>query len=235
MSEKIDAALIIVDVQNDFCPGGALAVTGGDEVVPVINRLIPLFKAVMATKDWHEKDHCSFSDKPMFKDMSWPSHCVAGTKGADFHPGLEVPKGVPWFYKAYKQEAYSGFSNATLEWDLKAWKISKVYVCGLATDYCVKATALDAVKIGFEVFLVIDACRGVDMPTGTAEEAVQEMKDAGVTIVCYIMPFFRDLAAAVALAAVVSELAAIVRDALIDLVEGFMILMDPVAGEELLC
>jgi nicotinamidase/pyrazinamidase len=176
------AALVVVDVQYDFCPGGALAVADGDAVVPVINRLVPGFAVVATTQDWHPPNHCSFADEPRFVDKSWPRHCVAETPGAALHARLELPDVRVTVRKGTdpEVEAYSGFQDTGLEQALRDREVSKIYVCGLATDYCVKATALDAAAAGFETFLVLDACRGVDVPEGSVENAVEEMREAGV-------------------------------------------------------
>lgn len=177
--------LIVVDVQNDFCPGGALAVTEGDQVVPVINRLLPRFQTRVFTRDWHPENHCSFSDAPEMKDGSWPVHCVAGTEGAAFHPGLDVPEDARIVNKATAPgaEAYSGFDGTGLARYLRDRGVERVVVAGLATDYCVKNTVLDALANGFETVVVADAVRGVDLPPGSAGEALAEMRDAGARIV----------------------------------------------------
>lgn len=178
-------ALIVVDLQNDFCPGGALGVAGGDEIVPVINRLVNSFATVVYTRDWHPPNHVSFAENPQFIDKSWPAHCVAGTPGADFHPALLVrPDGIIVDKGTDPAvEAYSGFQGTGLAEKLRARQVDTVYITGLATDYCVKATALDAVKAGFRTFVVANACRGVDVPPGTVEKALAEMGEAGVAIV----------------------------------------------------
>lgn len=180
MQEK-NKALIIVDVQNDFCPGGALAVPKGDEVVPVINRLIDLFPMIIFTKDWHPEHHYSFKEQGGI----WPKHCVRGTWGAELHYNLKrtndylvVEKGT---YP--DEEAYSGFGGTRLEKVLRERHVGEVYVCGLATDYCVKATALDAQKLGFETFVIIDACRGVNLKKGDVARAVKEMRKVGIKII----------------------------------------------------
>ena len=177
-----DAALVIVDVQNDFCPGGALAVGEGDAVVPVINRLVPRFGVVATTQDWHPEDHCSFADPPEFRDKSWPSHCLAGTPGAALHSDLELPDDHVSVHKGTRtdSECYSGFEGTGLADTLRDRVIKTVYVCGLATDYCVKATALDAVNEGFGTVVVLDACRGVDIPVGSVNAALTELRGAGV-------------------------------------------------------
>lgn len=176
-------ALIIVDVQNDFCPGGALAVPEGDQVVPVLNKYIRIFQAqrapIVATRDWHPRDHSSF--KP--SGGIWPPHCIQDTTGAEFHAGLNLPKASKIISKGTdaKLEAYSGFQQTSLtEW-LKARKIETVFVGGLATDYCVKSTVLDALKAGFKAIYLADASRGVNVKPKDSEQAEQEMQQAGAT------------------------------------------------------
>jgi len=177
-------ALIVVDIQNDFCPGGALAVNEGHKVVPIINHLIPLFEHVIYTRDWHPQNHCSFADPPEFVDYSWPPHCVADSPGAEFHGDLHVPADAIIVDKATNpdRECYSDFAESTLAKDLRTLMVRRIFVGGLATDYCVKHTALDGIKEGFEVFLIENACRGVDYPPGSAAEAVETMKVAGVKV-----------------------------------------------------
>ncbi|HHU82494.1 MAG TPA: nicotinamidase [Firmicutes bacterium] len=178
-------ALIVVDLQNDFCPGGALGVAGGDEIIPVINRLINSFAVVVYTRDRHPENHVSFAENPQFTDKSWPPHCVAGTPGADFHRDLLVRPDAIIVDKGTdpEVEAYSGFQDTGLAEKLQARQVDTVYITGLATDYCVKATALDALKAGFRTFVVANACRGVDSPPGTVEKALNELRAAGVEIV----------------------------------------------------
>lgn len=178
-------ALIVVDVQNDFCVGGALAVRDGDAVVPVINRISALFSRIFYTRDWHPANHCSFSDAPEFVDKSWPPHCVQDTPGAEFHPELYMPDDAVVISTAADpdREAYSGFEGTALAAQLRDAGIRRVFVCGLATDYCVRATVLDALSEGFEAVLVEDACRGVDIPAGNAAAAVEEMRKAGAAVV----------------------------------------------------
>lgn len=172
-------ALLIVDVQNDFCPGGALAVPEGDKVVPVINRLMPLFPLVIASKDWHPKDTVHFK--------KWPPHCVQGTKGAEFHPSLDASKVQKTFLKGTrnKDDGYSAF-EATSE-DLAAFLngkgVTELYVTGLATDYCVKASALDADKLGFETYVVEDAVAAVNVKPGDDKKALETMRKAGVILI----------------------------------------------------
>ncbi len=197
------SALIVVDVQNDFCPGGPLAIDASDGIVPVVNRLMGRFSRVVATQDWHPKDHVSFASnhpgKAVFDTVAvgkttqvlWPDHCVQATRGADFHPWLEVRRVGLVLRKGMRTEldSYSGFfeNDGKTETGLQHWLsglgLKRVYVCGLATDYCVRATALDARRLGFETFLVQDACRGVDQPPGGLDRALGEMRAAGVRFV----------------------------------------------------
>jgi len=174
-----------VDVQNDFIPGGSLAVKDGDQVVPVLNGLMDKFKTRVFTRDWHPEGHVSFSGAPEFSDLSWPRHCVQNTPGGEFHACLNVPKDAIIVSKGAvkEQEAYSGFQGTGLAQGLKARGVKRVFVGGLATDYCVKATVLDALKNGFEAALIEDAARGVDIPPGTARAAVEQMRNAGAEIV----------------------------------------------------
>lgn len=172
-------ALIVVDVQRDFCPGGALAVPRGNEVVPVVNRLLGLTDwLTVATRDWHPPDHCSFKAQGGI----WPPHCVAGTEGADFHPALDRARVHHIVSKAVTRdaEAYSGFQGTDLAALLASRGIRRAVVCGLATDYCVKATALDARRAGWEVVLITDAIRGVEVNPGDCAKALEEMEIAGI-------------------------------------------------------
>ncbi len=184
MSVKAADVLVVVDVQRDFCAGGALAVAGGDEVVPVINTLMPKFDHVVYTRDWHPAGHCSFADPPTFTDGGWPAHCVQDTLGAEFQPKLQVPSNAQIISKAIQgdQDAYSGFDGTGLADSLRESGVDRIIVCGLATDYCVKATALDGRAAGFEVILVADACRGVNQPPGQVAAAVAALRDEGVVI-----------------------------------------------------
>ena len=173
--------LIVVDVQRDFCPGGALAVPRGDEVVPIINRLLALTDwLTVATRDWHPADHCSFQAQGGI----WPPHCVAGTEGAAFHPALDQARIRHVVSKATTgdTEAYSGFQGTDLAARLASQGIRRAFVCGLATDYCVKATALDARRAGLEVVVVEDAVRGVEVRPGDCAKAVEEMKASGIVL-----------------------------------------------------
>jgi nicotinamidase/pyrazinamidase len=174
-------ALIIVDVQRDFCPGGALPVPYGDRVVPVLNRYICIFKAagacISATRDWHPPNHVSF--KPY--GGIWRPHCIQGTEGAEFHPDLMLPEEAQIVSKATdpSRESYSGFDGTELEEELGKRGLKRVFVGGLATDYCVKNTVIDAVKLGFKAVLLLDAIRGINRKREDSEEAIKEMINAG--------------------------------------------------------
>ncbi len=192
--------LIIVDVQNDFCPGGALAVPEGDRIVPLINSLQPRYELVVATQDWHPADHGSFAashpgrspgeliELAGLPQILWPVHCVQGTPGAEFHPGLNLDRVARTFRKGTNPQidSYSGFfdngrrTSTGLGEYLRGQGVKEVHVCGLATDYCVKWTALDAVDQGFETCLLEDACRGVELHSGDVQKALEEMRRAGV-------------------------------------------------------
>lgn len=181
MSVNAKSALIIVDVQNDFCPGGSLAVSDGDAVVPVLNQYASLFaKAdakVYATRDWHPTDHLSFAEQGGI----WPVHCVKDTSGAAFHADLMLPQGTTIISKAQKaeEEAYSGFGGTDLAAQLRREGIERLYVGGLATDYCVKSTVLDALKEGFETYFLTDGSKGVEVNAGDVAAAEAEMARAG--------------------------------------------------------
>ena len=174
-------ALIVVDVQRDFCPGGALPVPRGDEVIPVLNEYLERFRragaAIYATRDWHPPNHKSFREY----GGEWPPHCIQGTEGAEFHPNLKLPSDALIISKATEpdKEAYSGFEGTNLKESLESRGVKRVFVGGLATDYCVKSTVLDALKYGFEVFLLVDAVRGVDLQPGDSERAIEEMVRRG--------------------------------------------------------
>jgi len=174
-------ALIIVDVQEDFLLGKSLPVPEGEEVIPVLNDYINLFKSanakVFATRDWHPPNHVSF--KPF--GGPWPPHCVQETEGAKFHPDLKLPADVTVISKATdpKRESYSGFDGTTLADDLRKSAVSRVFVGGLATDYCVKNTVLDGLASGFDMVLLSDATRGINMKFDDSEKAVSEMRAKG--------------------------------------------------------
>lgn len=181
-----DAALVLVDLQNDFCPGGALAVQEGDAVIPVVNQLLEVFPLVVATQDWHPVDHISFTAQ----GGRWQPHCVQNSHGAQFHPLLEQSKIDLIIWKAFAQDrdAYSGFEGVdhkgrSMDVALKSAGVKKIYIAGLATDYCVKATALDGLKNGYEVFVIKDAVRAVEINKGDGERALQELISQGAKII----------------------------------------------------
>ncbi len=195
--------LVLVDVQNDFLPGGALAVPDGDAIVPVVNRLLPNYDLVVATQDWHPANHGSFATshagRNPFEQIElnglpqtlWPVHCVQNTGGACFAPGLDTrriarifPKGTDPRVDSYSGLFDNGRRSATGLGDwLRQQGAGDLHICGLATDYCVKFTALDAVAEGFRVTLITDACRGIDLPKGNIDAALAEMKTAGVRLI----------------------------------------------------
>lgn len=174
-------ALIVVDMQKDFMPGGALPVPRGDKIIPKVNECIKKFKKrgalIVATRDWHPENHISFKER----GGPWPKHCVQGSEGAQFV--VELPEDTVIISKATEQdkEAYSGFEGTDLVEILRKRSVRKVYICGVATEYCVRATALDAVGHGFETYIITDAVRGIT-PKGE-EEAMEELKEAGVKFV----------------------------------------------------
>ena len=178
-------ALVVVDMQNDFCPGGTLAVKEGDSIIPVINKYIDSFSRagdpVVFTRDWHTPDHCSFTSSGGI----WPAHCVAGTTGAEFHPDLNVPEKSLIISKAERRDAdaYSGFEGTELDRMLRSLKVNEVWVCGLAADYCVKSTVIDALTLGFNVKVIKDGTRAVDVKPDDGNAAVAEMKKAGAETV----------------------------------------------------
>jgi len=194
-------ALIVIDVQNDFCPGGALAVPGGDAIVPGINELVPEFDAVILTQDWHPAGHSSFASSHPGKepygtvDMAygpqvlWPDHCVQGTKGAEFHADLRVD-GELIIRKGFRADidSYSAFfendqiTPTGLEGYLRTRGISDLTLVGLATDFCVHFSAVDAAKLGFDVAVRMDLCRAIDLD-GSLSGAQQAMVEAGVRLV----------------------------------------------------
>ncbi len=176
-------AIIVVDVQNDFCSGGALPVPHGEDVVGPINRVMGKFEHVAFSRDWHPSDHCSFGFPPEYRDGSWPQHCVQDTPGAEFHGDLRVPLDAIFVEKGGDPgvEAYSAFHGTNLYEALRRHEITRVFVAGLALDFCVKATALDALRLGFETLLLADATRPVTPEGGDA--ALQELASAGVAAV----------------------------------------------------
>ncbi len=202
MKTMNDHALILVDIQNDFLPGGALGVTDGDAVVPIANQLMENFQIIAATQDWHPANHGSFArnhpgklvydkiDLHGLDQTLWPAHCVQQTTGAEFAPGLNPDRITRIFQKGTDPsiDSYSGFydnghrhSTGLGDW-LREQGVKRVTICGLATDYCVKFTALDALSEGFEVILHLPACRGVNLSDGDVIKAVDEMEASGITI-----------------------------------------------------
>lgn len=192
-----ESALIVVDVQNDFCPGGALAVPCGDQVIEPLNIIINYARAnrwlVIASRDWHPANHCSFKEW----GGPWPPHCVQAKPGANFHPNIwylllisdaiVISKGTEKTKDSYS--AFGGGNRSlisykipSLEEILRKNNVDVVYIGGLATDYCVKATALDAVRKEFKTYLLLDACRAVNINPGDSDRAVEEMRQAGVII-----------------------------------------------------
>jgi nicotinamidase/pyrazinamidase len=173
--------LIVVDVQNDFCPGGALPVPDGDAVVEPINRLMDTVPFIVATRDWHPPDHLSFSEQ----GGPWPVHCVRDSEGAALHPRLDVSRidAVVDAGREPEDEGYSGFERTELERLLRDRGVDTVHVAGLALDYCVRATALDARRAGFDVVLHRGATRAINVDPGDDERTLQELREAGVKVV----------------------------------------------------
>jgi nicotinamidase/pyrazinamidase len=196
-----EEALVVIDVQNDFCPGGALAVSGGDEVVPVINRLIRQYEHVILTQDWHPIAHSSFAtshpgknpfemvEMPYGEQTLWPEHCVQGSHGAEFHPGLEWEKAELVVRKGFRKnvDSYSAFfendhvTPTGLGGYLRERGIRKLTLAGLATDFCVAYSALDAREQGFAVTVLLEASRGIDL-SGSMAEMKARMRENGVTL-----------------------------------------------------
>jgi nicotinamidase/pyrazinamidase len=188
MERKLQStsALILVDIQNDFCPGGALAVAEGDAIVELVNRLIPAFQLVISTQDWHPADHISFAEQ----GGPWPPHCVQGTVGAQLHSALDQEDISYYFRKASSpdKDAYSEFEGTDdkgrmLDEVLRVHNVKRIYVVGLATDYCVKATALDGLNHGYDVYVVTDAVRAVNVAPGDGEKALEELAQAGAQLI----------------------------------------------------
>lgn len=197
-----DTALIVIDVQNDFCPGGALAVAGGDEVVPIINRIAAGFEHVLLTQDWHPAGHSSFAathpgkqpfetvDMPYGPQTLWPDHCIQGSGGAEFHPGLDWTRAELVIRKGFRAaiDSYSAFfendhvTPTGIAGYLRERGIGSITLAGLATDFCVAYSALDAVRQGFATTVRLDACRGIDLG-GSMQTMLGSMRDAGVRLV----------------------------------------------------
>jgi nicotinamidase/pyrazinamidase len=197
------AALVVVDLQNDFCSGGALAVPGGEEVAGVIDGVMPLFGRIVLTQDWHPKGHVSFASswpgRALYESVEadgipqtlWPDHCVQGTRGAGFHPGLETDRASLILRKGYRQrlDSYSCFfendrkTPTGLEGALRSAGTGELWFAGLATDYCVLFSVLDALRLGFAAVVIEDAIRGVDFPSGSVSRAIGAMRGAGATFI----------------------------------------------------
>lgn len=197
-------ALLIIDVQNDFCEGGNLAVKNSLEIIPVVNNLIKKFEKnndfIIATKDWHPADHKSFASVSNTKvgeigtlnglpQVWWPDHCIENTKGSEFHKDFLPVKNIVYKGNDPEVDSYSGFFDnnkvhkTKLDEILKENNIDTLYILGLATDYCVKFTVLDALSLGYKVYLVSDGCKGVNINPDDSEKAVEEMKNAGAEII----------------------------------------------------
>jgi nicotinamidase/pyrazinamidase len=177
-------ALVVVDVQNDFCPGGALPVPRGDDIIPVLNRLADVcwerHLPVFYTRDWHPPGHCSFAPQ----GGPWPDHCVRDTEGAAFHPGLAVGPNDIIVSKAVEvgTDAYSGFQDTRLGERMRKMGIARLIIGGLATEYCVKATVLDGLQEGFDVAVLRDGIAGIEVKPGDCERAFAEMDSAGAVL-----------------------------------------------------
>lgn len=185
-------ALLLIDVQNDFLPGGSLAVPSGDEIIPILNRYIEAFSKaslpVYASRDWHPPDHSSFRAQGGI----WPPHCIAGSRGAEFSPKLGLPANAVIISKAANPnaDAYSDFDEPDLEQSLHQNGISRLFIGGLATDYCVLYTARDALARGFEVHLLLDGIRAINLKPGDGQRAIEEMTSLGARPI-----HFEDIAA----------------------------------------
>jgi nicotinamidase/pyrazinamidase len=196
-----ERALIITDVQYDFCPGGALPVKRGDEVIPVINHIAPRFDRIVATQDWHPRNHVSFASthhRALYEvikvdgldQVLWPDHCVPGTRGAQFHRDLDTDSADLILRKGNDPaiDSYSVFfdndrTSATgLQYYLQGLGVTEIFICGLATDYCVYYSAMDARRCGFTVNVILDATRGIDVPPGSLQAAIDDMRAGGVRI-----------------------------------------------------
>lgn len=194
--------LLVIDVQNDFCPGGALAVPGGNEVVPIVNRIASRFPHVILTQDWHPKDHISFAsnhlgkkpydmiDLDYGKQVLWPDHCVQGSTGAALHPALAVPQAELILRKGYHRtiDSYSAFrendrkTKTGLAAYLRERGLKRLFIAGLAFDYCVRYSAEDAVAEGFSIFVIADGCRAIDLE-GSRDAALASFAEQGVMLI----------------------------------------------------
>jgi nicotinamidase/pyrazinamidase len=202
MQVNSNSVLLVIDVQNDFCPGGALAVPGGDAVIPVIRRIAPRFEHIVLTQDWHTLDHQSFASAHAGKrpceqievsygaQTLWPDHCVQGTRGAEFHPDLQLTRAEMILRKGFRAEidSYSAFfendrTTATgLAGYLRERGLTRVFLCGLAYDFCVGFSALDARRLGFEAMVIHDACRAIDL-NGSVAQMDAEFARVGVRVI----------------------------------------------------
>jgi nicotinamidase/pyrazinamidase len=196
-------ALLVVDMENDFMPGGALGIKGGDEIVPLINELIPKFLLVVASKDWHPPNHCSFASSHPGKKVGdvitiegvpqilWPVHCVRNTLGAEFTPELDREDFAAIFYKGTDSsiDSYSAFydnarkKSTGLTEFLKSRNVTEIYIAGLTTEYCVCYSALDAMEEGFQVTIILDACRGINLHPHDVEEGLAKVTAKGGRII----------------------------------------------------
>jgi nicotinamidase/pyrazinamidase len=203
MMKYENSALILVDIQVDFCKGGALEVKEGDAVIPIANKLMPLFETVVATQDWHPANHESFAANHLWRkpgqviqlhgleQVLWVIHCVQGSFGAEFAPGLELSGVHKIVQKGMNPQvdSYSGFYDNGRRFQtemaeyLRSKNIKKVYVMGLATDYCVKFTALDALSEGFETYLIVDGSRGVNLQPDDVSNSIEQMQKAGIQLI----------------------------------------------------
>jgi nicotinamidase/pyrazinamidase len=195
-------ALLIIDVQNDFCPNGELAVPNGDKIIPVINSISPLFECIVQTQDWHPINHSSFASNHIGLDpydtfnaeygeqILWPNHCVQDSKGADFHPNLVMKHTSMIIRKGFRSniDSYSAFfendhrTSTGLKGYLDSIEVDTVFIAGLATDFCVKWTALDSINLGFKTYVVEDAIKGIDIDN-SVEKSIGQMKETGIEFI----------------------------------------------------
>ena len=202
LQTNLHDVLIVIDVQNDFCPGGALPVVDGDEVIPVIHRVAPLFEHIILTQDWHTAGHASFAsshpgrrpfqqtDMPYGSQTLWPDHCVQGSRGAELHPSLKLPQAELILRKGFRREidSYSAFfeNDRTTATGLKSYLrergLTRAFIAGLAYDYCVGYSALDAKRLGLPAVIIRDACRAIDLG-GSVQKIEAEFAAAGVEVV----------------------------------------------------
>lgn len=199
-------ALLLVDIQNDFLPGGALAVKHGETILPLINEIVHYsFDLIVATKDWHPNEHSSFVNNHEGKKIGdhinlggldqilWPAHCVQGTQGSEFAPGWNTTRIDKVIYKGTDSliDSYSTFydnghrKSTGLELYLREKGIKDIFIAGLATDYCVKYSALDALELGFHPYVIVDACQGVNLQSNDVEKSIQEMRKAGAVLLSF--------------------------------------------------